>query len=57
MDRSRLHFLNQEGAVGSFTSTLTHTDLHCSLLFYLCPSLSFSFSSTGSTERLLHICK
>lgn len=50
-------FPDQEEAVGSFTSALSHTELHCSLLFHLCPSLSVSLSSSGNMERLLHICK
>lgn len=50
-------FPDQEEAAGSFTSALSHSELHVSLLFHFCPSLSFSLSSSGSMKRLLHICK
>lgn len=56
-------FPDQEEAVGSFTSALAHTEIHCSRLcesVRLCPSLSslpLSLSSTGNTDRLPHICK
>lgn len=57
-------FPDQEGAVGSFTSALSHTEIHCSLLSAcVLPSLplpsrlSLSLSSTGNMDGLLHICK
>jgi len=44
-------FLEQEEAVGSFTSASSHTEMHCrrlSMSFHLCPSFSLSLPPLGT---------